>query len=59
MLYISKMMQSFQGSYIMEFLHANFVHMKVQKENHQMPKTGLTLDQIMHLKINGWESKRR
>ena len=48
----SKMMEIFQGSNIDEILEKMFAFIKTQVENPALPKSGFTLDRIMHLDIS-------
>ena len=48
----SKMMEIFQGSNIDEILEKMFTYIKTQIENPALPKSGFTLDSIMHLDIS-------
>ena len=48
----SKMTEVFQGSDIGEILHGLFAHIKTQVEHPSLPKSGFTLDYIMHLDID-------
>ena len=48
----SKMMEIFQGSNIDEILEQLFAYIKTQIENPALPKSGFTLDSIMHLDIS-------
>ena len=48
----SKMMEIFQGSNIDEILEKMFAYIKTQTENPALPKSGFTLDSIMHLDIS-------
>ena len=48
----SKMMEIFQGSNIDEILEKMFTYIKTQTENPALPKSGFTLDSIMHLDIS-------
>ena len=46
------MMEIFQGSNIEEILEKMFAYIKTQTENPKFPKSGFTLDSIMHLDIS-------
>ena len=46
------MMEIFQGSNIDEILEKMFTYIKTQIENPALPKSGFTLDSIMHLDIS-------
>ena len=46
------MMEIFQGSNIDEILEKMFTYIKTQTENPALPKSGFTLDSIMHLDIS-------
>ena len=48
----SKMVEIFQGSNIDEILEKMFTYIKTQIENPALPKSGFTLDSIMHLDIS-------
>ena len=48
----SKMMEIFQGSDIEEILEQMFAYIKTGIENPALPKSGFTLDSIMHLDIS-------
>ena len=48
----SLMTEFFEGSNTAEVIQRMFEHIKTQVENPQMPESGFTLDQIMHLHIN-------
>ena len=48
----SKMMEIFQGSNIEEILEKMFGYIKTGIENPALPKSGFTLDSIMHLDIS-------
>ena len=48
----SKMMEIFQGSNIEEILEKMFAYIKTQIENPALPKSGFTLDSIIHLDIS-------
>ena len=48
----SKMMEIFQGSNIEEILEQMFAYIKTQTENPKFPKSGFTLDSIIHLDIS-------
>jgi len=45
----SKMTDVFQGSNVEDQLHRMFVHLKTQVKHPPLPKSGFTLDHIMHL----------
>ena len=48
----SKMTEVFQGSDIREILKGMFAYIKTQVEHPALPKSGFTLDHIMHLDID-------
>jgi len=48
----SKMTEVFQGSNVEDQLHRMFVHLKTQVKHPPLPKSGFTLDHIMHLDID-------
>ena len=48
----SKMTQVFQGSDIDELLEGMFAYIKTQVEHPALPKSGFTIDRIMHLDVN-------
>ena len=48
----SLMIEFFEGSDINDLIQRMFAYIKTQVENPQMPESGFTLDQIMHLHIN-------
>ncbi|WP_171479370.1 hypothetical protein, partial [Acinetobacter baumannii] len=48
----SKMREFFQGSDMDEMLSEMFAHIKTQVEHPALPKSGFTLDYIMHLDID-------
>ena len=48
----SKMTEVFQGSNVEEILKGMFAHIKTQTEHPALPKSGFTLDHIMHLDID-------
>ena len=48
----SKMTEIFEGSNIDEILSVMFAYIKTQVENPALPKSGFTLDHIMHLDID-------
>lgn len=48
----SKMTVVFQGSNVEEILQGMFMHIKTQTEHPTLPKSGFTLDHIMHLDID-------
>ena len=51
----SKMMEIFQGSDIEEILERIFAYIKTGIENPALPKSGFTLDSIIHLDISFYE----
>ena len=51
-LFNSKMTEIFEGSNIDEILSVMFAYIKTQVENPALPKSGFTLDHIMHLDID-------
>ena len=48
----SRMTEIFQGSDVEEILKSMFAHIKTQVEHPALPKSGFTLDHIMHLDID-------
>ena len=48
----SKMVEVFQGSDVEEILQGMFAYIKTQIEHPALPKSGFTLDRIMHLDID-------